>query len=288
MNFAHETLLLESDEGLPIRATLTIPDRPCSLVVVIHGFKGFQEWGFFPWISEQLASRGHAVCRFDMSRNGVAEDPNTFERLDLFAGDTYSIQLADLRRVMNELDDRAALGELPRFLLGHSRGGAIALLGGAIDSRLAGVITWASISTVDRWDEATKVEWRKSGSLEVLNQRTGQTMTLSTAVLDDYEANKSRLDVLRAASELEMPLLIVHGSLDDSVPPAEAGAIASNGRDASVVLIQGTGHTFGAIHPLIHVPRPLQLAMTATAAFISGHSFRPALRRTVDPDHVTK
>jgi len=52
--------------------------------------------GFFPWLAEYLCNSGFAVCRFNMSRSGIGENPETFDRLDLFAGDTYSIQLADL------------------------------------------------------------------------------------------------------------------------------------------------------------------------------------------------
>ena len=33
---------------------------------------------------------GCAVCRFNMSRSGIGEDPETFDRLDLFEHDTYS------------------------------------------------------------------------------------------------------------------------------------------------------------------------------------------------------
>jgi len=269
-----QTFTLTSDEGLPIRVTLTMPEEPRAVVIVVHGFKGFREWSFFPWISERLADCDFAVCRFDMSRNGIGEDLSTFEHLDLFADDTYSIQLADLRRVAQRIDEEPSLSRLPRFLLGHSRGGAVALLGAEDVSRIRGVITWSTISTADRWDEPLKQQWRSEGGLDVVNQRTGQVMRVSTAILDDYETNRDRLDVLAAAERLRVPLFAVHGLGDESVPAAESRIIAGKAADASLLLITGASHTFGAIHPLIHLPRDLELVMRATIAWVTGHSQR--------------
>src|SRR5438045_3149640 len=118
---------IESDEGLKIRGNLDLPESPRALAIVIHGFKGFKDWGFFPWLASRLVEHRIAVCRFNMSRSGIGEDSETFDRLDLFAGDTYSAQLADLRTVTAWVQSR--LRHLPTFLLGHSRGGGIALLG---------------------------------------------------------------------------------------------------------------------------------------------------------------
>ena len=118
---------LHSDEGLPIRGNLHLPPKMRAIVLVVHGFKGFKDWGFFPWVAERLAAQRLAVCRFNMSRSGIGDDPESFDRLDLFADDTYSIQLADLAVVANYI--RQQLPTLPIVLLGHSRGGAVTCAG---------------------------------------------------------------------------------------------------------------------------------------------------------------
>src|ERR1700690_4053947 len=117
-----EEFQLLSNEGLPIRGTLEMPSgHPGALVVIVHGFKGFRQWSFFPWLAEQLALSGIASCRFDMSRNGIGDgDPEQFDRLDLFADDTYSRQLSDLRRVLEKIASDTRLKGLPLFLMGHS------------------------------------------------------------------------------------------------------------------------------------------------------------------------
>src|SRR5438034_10700543 len=97
---------IDSSEGLPIRGDFDVPSEPRALVVVAHGFKGFKDWGFFPWVAEFLCKRGFVVCRFNMSRSGIGENREAFDRLDLFADDTYSIQIADLVTVTRYAQQR--------------------------------------------------------------------------------------------------------------------------------------------------------------------------------------
>jgi pimeloyl-ACP methyl ester carboxylesterase len=261
---------LDSAEGLPIRGNLDVPETPRAIVVVVHGFKGFKDWGFFPWLAGQLQAHGVGVCRFNMSRSGIGEDPESFTRLDLFEDDTYSIELADLRKAVAYAQEQAP--GLPTFLLGHSRGGAVAILGARDVPRLAGVITWSGIARCDRWDEPTKRDWRARGFLDMLNTRTRQNMRMSTAVLDDYEANRERLDVVRAVEQLAAPLLVIHGGRDESVPVDEGRLLASKNDDASLLVIERASHTYNAIHPLVHVPAELVLAAEATAHFANAHA----------------
>ena len=267
MSNVHFTI--PSDEGLPIRGDLDVPDNPRALVVVVHGFKGFKDWGFFPWMAQRLVKHRFAVCRFNMSRSGIGEDPETFERLDLFADDTYSIQLADLRTAVAFAQTQVT--SRPTFLLGHSRGGGVAILGAADVPMLRGVVVWSSIARTDRWDDETKRQWHASGSLDVMNQRTKQIMRMSPSILDDYEQNRERLDILAAASRLRVPLLAVHGGNDESVPVEEGRLVAARGSETSLVVIQRASHTYNAIHPLVNVPFQLVLAAEVSAHFIGAN-----------------
>ena len=257
---------IDSREGLPIRGDLDVPDGARALVVIVHGFKGFKDWGFFPWLAEFLGRERAAVCRFNMSRSGIGENPETFERLDLFADDTYSAQVADLLDVVRWCQARA---DLPTFLVGHSRGGGVALLAAERVEKLCGVATWNAIARVDRWDEATKAQWRRDGFQDVINARTKQVLRMSTRMLDDCEANRHDLDILGAVVKLEVPLLVVHGGRDESVPASESREIAAYAADAALVHIATATHTFNAIHPLVHVPGQLSLAAAVTARFVT-------------------
>jgi uncharacterized protein len=261
---------ITSHEGLPIHGDFDAPADPSALVVLVHGFKGFKDWGFFPWLAELLSDRGFAAVRFNMSRSGIGEHHETFDRLDLFENDTYSAQLHDLHMVVSHA--QREFPALPTFLVGHSRGGGVALLGARDVPDLAGVAVWNSISRVDRWDEATKARWRTDGFVLIENSRTKQMMRMSTAMLDDAEAHRERLDIGAAAAALQVPLLVLHGGRDESVPESDSLEIASRADDASVVRIANAGHTFNAIHPLVHLPFALTLAGELTAHFIAAHA----------------
>lgn len=264
---------IASAEGLPIRGVLDLPAEPRGLVVIVHGFKGFKDWGFFPWVSARFGGCGVASIRFDMSRNGIGERPGEFDRLDLFAGDTYLREIDDLRRVLNWAADVGELGSLPLFLMGHSRGAGVAILAARWlgDGAIRGIVTWSGIARADRWSDATKKEWRRRGVLEVPNQRTGQIMRLSTAVLDELEERRADLDILAATAALECPLLIVHGRADETVPASEAEDLAAATNNASLVLLENATHTFGAKHPFAGVPRELSFAMHATLGFVNAY-----------------
>ncbi|HXH39536.1 MAG TPA: alpha/beta fold hydrolase [Thermoanaerobaculia bacterium] len=258
-----------SDENLPIRGDLDAPPGAKALVVIVHGFKGFKDWGFFPWLGQTLFEHRFAVCRFNMSRSGIDENPETFDRLDLFAEDTYSGQIADLQKVVRYCQQRV---EAPTFLMGHSRGGGVSMLAAEGIENLSGIVTWSAISRTDRWDDATKSLWRRVGYLEVENTRTKQMMRMSRRMLDDIEANRDRLDILKCATQIEQPMLVIHGARDESVPLEESSQIESYAQDASRVVIARASHTYNAIHPLVHVPFELSMAAALTARFVSVYA----------------
>jgi len=261
---------IPSNENLPIRGDFDVPEsKPRALVVIVHGFKGFKNWGFFPWLAQRLMGHQLAVCRFNMSRSGIGEDPESFDRLDLFEHDTFSIELADLRVVVRHAQQR--FPGLPTILVGHSRGGGVALLGASEVRDLRAVVAWSPISRCDHWDASMRRDWEERSVTEVVNQRTKQVMRISRDVLDDYEANRQRLDIMRAAESLRVPLLVVHGGRDESVPVAAGRLLVSRADDASLLVIGRAGHTFNAIHPLVHVPFELALAAEATAHFALAH-----------------
>jgi uncharacterized protein len=251
-----------------IRGDLRLPAglRPRSAVLVIHGFKGSKDWGFFPYLCQTLAGDGHAVVSFNFSRNGVTDDPETFGDLDAFARNTFSRELGEIHRLLTEIRDGDLLPRPVRRvgLLGHSRGGGTAVLAAREDGEADALVTWAAVARFDRWAEETKEEWRRERRIYVLNARTGQQMPLDVTLLDDFEANAGRLNILDAARALETPWLIVHGEADASVPADEARELARANPGADLEIIPGAGHTFEAGHPFGGSPPELDRALEVT------------------------
>jgi pimeloyl-ACP methyl ester carboxylesterase len=243
------------------------------VVAILHGFKGFKDWGMFPPIAERLARAGFTAVSFNFSGSGV-DDAGEITLPERFGHNTFSAELSDAQLVLDALY-RGELG-VPRptstGLIGHSRGGGTAVLHAAQDVRIRALVTWAAISTVERWGAEERSVWRKTGNNSVLNARTGQRLPLYTDVLDDLERNAAALDIQSAAARIRIPWLVVHGRADESVHFAEAQTlIAGSGGTARLLPVEAGGHTFGAAHPWRGSTPELELVFDATLNWLATH-----------------
>lgn len=263
------------DIFVDVRAGGRASPRPA--VLVLHGFKGFKDWGMFPPLADRLAQAGFTAVSFNASGSGV-DDAGEFTLPERFGHNTFSAELADMATVLDALA-AGALGAAPPAaigLVGHSRGGGIAVLETARNPGIRALVTWAAISTVDRWPDASeRTRWRSAGKLEVLNARTGQVLPLYTDALDDVERHAAQLDILAAAARVSVPWLILHGTVDPTVPFAEAERLARAAAPgiASLVPVAGGGHTFGATHPWRGPTAEMDLVINDTVAWLGRHLF---------------
>lgn len=241
--------------------------EPHSAVLVVHGFKGFKDWGFFPYLCECLAADGHLVVSFNGSRNGIGPNLLDFTDLEAFGRNTVSREVDDVHWMV----DRLVAGEWSGGrriesvgILGHSRGGGTGIVTAAERGDVSALATWAAVSTFQRWTREQHEDWTRRGVVYVANARTGQDMPLYEVVQRDLEENRCRLNVLAAAAKVRVPWLIVHGTEDATVPLAEARALGRAGPNAMLKLVEGSGHTFEAVHPLDGVTPGLRTAVAAT------------------------
>lgn len=259
--------------GKALDGVLHLPDRAGRrpLVVICHGFKGFMEWGFFPYLAELLSERGFAALRFNLTSSGMRPGDELVSDLDAFRDTTLSQDVDELRAVLAHGADRLDRERIDPDrigLLGHSRGGGTAILTAAISprrARLGALVTWSAVSTFDRYDEEQKALCRRIGELPVVNSRTGQQLALGRRVLENFEAHRDELDVRAAASRVAAPWLLVHGEADETVPIAEAERLLEASNDGAELLRipEGT-HTLNVGHPFAGPSRELVRTMNAT------------------------
>ena len=276
-------------EGPPVRGEVRVLEgtAPEAAVVVCHGFKGFRRWGFFPDLARALAAEGFAAVTFDFSHNGVGADGVDFSALELFAEQTHSRNVEEIRRVLDILSSGALLERpVERIgLVGHSRGGAEAVLAAAADPRVDALVTWAAVADIPaRWTGEQVRTWRDGGTVEIENARTGQMMPVGPAGWRDYLQNAERLEVLAAAGRISAPWLIVHGDADASVPVEDAHRLFDAAGDtAELLIVEGGGHTFGAVHPYAGATAELRTVADATLGWFATHlQERSNVRSTVD------
>jgi len=244
------------------------------ILIVCHGFKGFKDWGNFPYICDFYAKLGITVVRFNFSLNGIGDDPMTFTELEKFGRNTFSRELDDLGELIDSVREGNIVPENADrnkiALLGHSRGGGIVILKAATDKRIRAVVSWSSVASFDRWGENLKRDWRKRGVLHVTNTRTKQRMPLNVSLLEDVEKNAGSLDILAAAEKIRIPFLIVHGEQDVSVPVEEARQIfkRANPDYATLTLIPNADHTFGASQPFTGSTDALESALNKSSLWL--------------------
>ncbi len=226
------------------------------VVVFIHGFNAFKDWGHFNLIAESFARAGFVFVKFNLSHNGTTPTrPTDFVDLQAYGNDKFSIDLDDIGLVLDYLQQPscpfAKEMNLEKIsLVGHSRGGALVMLKAGEDPRIKSIATWASIkSTRHFWTKENIKEVSQKGVVYYYNGRTEQNLPLYYAYYEDVLLNEERLDVEKAMRSLRIPALIAHGDADESVPTAFVHTLKEWKPDAELFLVEGATHTFGAYHP---------------------------------------
>src|SRR5260221_6365919 len=201
------------------------------VIIMAHGFLGFKDWAFFPWLAAFFAEAGFPTVRFNFSGSGMGpQTDGPFGELAHFQDDTISKQTEDLHSVISALTKGKLEPGLPAQkrvrLCGHSRGGGVCFLSASHSPSVQGIATWATIARVNRYLYEMKKAWRKQGFATFESSRTGQILKYSAEFLDDAEKWGREGDLPTYLHNLKVPILLVHGSEDNSVPAEESAVWA--------------------------------------------------------------
>ena len=255
-------------------------NRAKPVVIFVHGFKGFKDWGYWNLLADYFAEEGFAFVKLNLSHNGTTpENDADLHDMDAFGNNNFTIELSDLQTLLNYLysNDCPFKNELDLDkigMIGHSRGGGLVLLYASAEPRIKAVATWAGVSNLNPgWGEAILEKWKTDGVIYNLNTRTQLQMPLYYQLFEDYTANASRFNVAEATRNLKQPLLIVHGDADPVVPLSKAHELKESKPDAAIFIIARGDHSFGGSHPYLQTELPDQASQAAqkTAAFFRGN-----------------
>jgi len=274
----NKEFVLNTKKNEKIRITTygyeNLETAPC--LIFVHGFKGFKDWGFWPYSGNHFAEKGFFVLTFNFSHNGVGESLIEFTEIDKFANNTFSLELEELNEVIDAyLNNFFGVKNNKQIgIVGHSRGGGDSLIVSSKRKEIKAVVTWAAVANFDRYTKRQAKEWRKNGFFEVLNTRTNQMMRLNVSLLEDIEKNKEDLlNLEKAARNLNKPFLIIHGEQDLSVPIKEGEQIYnwSNKELTEFYKIKASGHTFDITHPFEGSNPKFDSVLEKTLTFFKQH-----------------
>lgn len=246
-------LSITNDRGLEILIdTHRPPGDAKACVVIVHGFKGYKDYGFIPVMAHDLCEQDMLVHRINLSTSGMTNETETFARPDLFALDTWNRQVEDVQQVVRAIQTGTLDGAgLPLFLIGHSRGGATVLLAGGrhgASLELSGIIT---INAVDRCCRMSQVEQRamlERGYTYTESARTGQTLRIDSNWLQEQLNEPDAHDVLLQASRCGVPICVMHGDNDDAVDIG-AGEAITHKLNTPLFVLPGSNHVLNMPNP---------------------------------------
>lgn len=258
LNYHKHTFIGASNRSSLI--DLVIPeDFNGKMILFIHGFMGYKDWGAWNLMQDFFTNKGFGFCKYNVSHNGTTiENPTEFIDLTAFANNSYSNELADLTGALNWLETQ--MDDLPKiYLVGHSRGGGIALLGSK-DERVYRVVTLAAIASIEkRFPEGKQLKvWETQGTKYTVNGRTNQKMPQLYSQYEDFISNKERLDIQKACETSTKRTLVIHGDADTSVDIEEGHEIAQ-WLKTRLFEVEEADHTFGAKEPWESTELPVHL-----------------------------
>ena len=221
------------------------------IVLFIHGFKGFKDWGYFDLMGDHFSQAGFVFVKMNLSHNGTTpESPLDFADLEAFGNNNYTIELDDIGLVLDHIESdqfpvsKKEVNTNQIFLMGHSRGGGISIIKAAEDSRVKKLVTLASVSSLTSVMPVAEIldTWKQEGVHYIFNSRTKQNMPLYYQLAEDYIANEQRFNVLKCESRLDIPHLIIHGDQDETVPLDSAIALQEISDSTELFVIKGGNH----------------------------------------------
>jgi len=218
-----EEVTVDSATGARLAGRL-YTGRKRATIVLSHGYGGTQD-EMLP-VAAALHGKGYTVFTYDMRGCGRSSGEITFG----------AREQDDLISVVDHLASRPDVDAERIGALGFSMGGATTLLAAARDPRIKAVVADSAWQTAKSW-------LRPSLSAVFLHPRD-RFSALSLALaehrtgidLDDLRP----VDAMRSLTR--RPVLLIHGTEDDVVLPADAAALEGAGGSVELWRVEGAAH----------------------------------------------
>jgi dienelactone hydrolase len=267
---------------LKIRLEWVRPAGPGPLpTVIVHPEAGHQA-AEMRGVLHDLAKAGYMAAAADYQRRtGARWRENLIPWRDP----------ADPRRVIDRVRAHRDVDPRRIGLLGFSQGGVFSLLIAAHDGSAAVVVAYYPVTDFENWMEAAGAPLPRRLVFRLI--RVGFRRASGARSDAELQALLRRASPLRQAEFIRAPVLLVHGSRDNSADVEESRRLAQRlaelGRPVELLVIPGAGHVFN-----FRDRRQARLAWDATLAFLDRHlrsergSFSPSHSRGQSASPVSR
>ena len=242
------------------------PTHSLGVIVIVHGYA--EHSGRYQWAALQFVERGFAIHTFDLRGHGKSSGARNLMR-------SYDDCLTDLATFIQQVKLKEP--NKPLFLFGHSFGGTIAALFAIrFQSLLNGLVLSSGFFGVNR--HISKLSLRLLMLVGYLFPKfptlflDSQTLSRDLGVVEIYKADllvgrgrmpartlaqmlKATAEIQDRTNEIELPLLVLHGTADRlvSMDGSKNFYLNVGSKDKSIELYDG------CYHELLNEPEKVQI-----------------------------
>ncbi|MDQ3101226.1 MAG: bifunctional alpha/beta hydrolase/OsmC family protein [Bacteroidota bacterium] len=262
-----EKISFTNDDGHELSARIDLPaDRsPQHFVLFAHCFTCSKDLNAVRNISRSLTGNGFGVLRFDFTGLGASEGD--------FSSTSFSSNVADLQAAIRYME---VVHQAPALIIGHSLGGAAAIVAGAEASSIKAVATIgapADIGHIQHLFNEDLDEITEKGSAKV--SIGGRSFTIRKEFIDDLE----KRDLQHILKEMRKPLLIAHSPQDQVVSIDNAALLYQAAmHPKSFLSLDGTDHLLSERTDSIY-------AGDMIAAWVKRYLPEPEVQEVPGSDH---
>lgn len=231
------------DDGINIHVKLDLPDVSAAgaedrlpLLILIHGFTGNMEENHLLAVKQAALESGFAVLRAEMYGHGMSG--GAFRDHTLHKWISNAMTVIDYAR---GLDFVSGL-----YLAGHSQGGLLTILIGAMEKdRLKAILPLSPALKIPVDARSGNVLGMPFDPDRIPEQvEDGEGLVLG----GNYIRIAQMIDAEAAIRRYKGPVLIVHGSADETIPVQYSIDAAGQYADARLVVIPDDTHCYD-LHP---------------------------------------
>jgi alpha-beta hydrolase superfamily lysophospholipase len=255
-------------------------DQAQAVVGLIHGLG--EHSGRYTHVAERFAKEQIAMIAFDLRGHGRSEG----KRGDAPSFEAY---MEDLQAFQKQIEAR--FGATPCFLYGHSMGGLLLLnyliryqpkIRGAVASAVGlhtpltqQKLKMALVQTLSRWMPTLGLPSGLDANAISRDQTVVQRykhdpLVHGVVTLRMAQSTIPAIDfVFRHADQIDVPLLILHGTADQLTFPSGSQELAQRVRTAKLILFEGLAHE-------LHNEPEKEMVFQAVLGWMKDLAFRDA------------